>query len=223
MRGVGMVAVLLGVLMQASTSAQVLDQSNQPDPATFVAGVQMTDNYFISVAQTFTVGVTGKLAKLEFPIYRTQGTQDFSVNIVATENGVPRSEAVAILASAVIPSASVPQQSPSAPWLSVDFNNAGLQVYSGELLAFTVDLESPSVNPSQYFLVGSDPIGSDNYAGGQYFFENSDTRGVYIPAVDPNDAEDLSFREYVTPEPGTPLLSGVCCVLLCRRRRLARA
>lgn len=195
-----------------AAAAPVVDQSfattDDPDHNTGL-GIVST-----SLGQSFTVGLTGTLAGVEFSIFKFRGTTgDLTVDIRSVTGAGPSASAGSALATASVANAAIVFES-SSPYaystIYVDFSAAGLHVMAGDILSFV--LSSPI---SEQFAVQTDYL--DAYAGGERWSQDGD--GNPFSA---NSSADLSFRTFVSvPEPGTTTLLGLSLAGLVafRRRR----
>ena len=135
-------------------------------------------------AQTFTVGVSGTLTRVDVLVAQQFGIQPQSldVTIFSTSGGAPH---VPITAAFHIPASSVPLVShPSSfdsyAYLSASFS---LPVTAGDVLAIVV-----STGPnSQYYWAG---VFGGGYPGGQLYSTNSTTWG-------PRGSQDQAFRTFI--------------------------
>jgi hypothetical protein len=206
-------ALALGFAAPASATV-VIDQNfvttDHPDNGT---GLGITTT---SLGQTFTVGVTGKLAAVEFNILKFSGmTGDVTVDIRSLAGGAPDSLASNALASATVANGDIATYGPSPyAWTTilVDFSAANIMVTAGDMLSFV--LSSPI---GQEFGVQTDY--TDGYAGGSRWSQNGDGN-----AFDELADADLAFNTYVDlPEPGTLAVFGLglAGLAFARRRKAA--
>ncbi|WP_435021877.1 PEP-CTERM sorting domain-containing protein [Tundrisphaera sp. TA3] len=213
-------ALFLALAASAPGKADfVLDQSNVITSRTFDIAVVSTQ----SVAQTFTVGVQGILARVDLQIAQSQGTTgDLLFSIRTTAGGAPNPDEVQSLFQVTIPLSSVPfDNSGIDPFTSIDISSAGIAVTPGQVLALSLSRTGPGTPP---WVLWQTSAGS--YSGGN-IYTRSGTAGAW--GIPPELATlDTGFRTYVTtaavPEPGslalcvTAGLMGLGAVRLRRRR-----
>jgi hypothetical protein len=181
-------------------AAIVLDQDNFPVATSpLETGLSSPDNSFRR-AQTFTVGVSGTLAKIGVVI---RGNASVALRILGTSGGIPLStslgEATANAAGA-------------GALTFFDLVALDLEVVAGDVLAF---------EPVQLDGWGSSHFPS-SYAGGQLHYINTRS-GIVDWRATPN--HDFGFETYVSivdvPAPGALMLfaGSLALLALCRRRR----
>lgn len=203
---ISMNAVVAAFAMLVATGAAavpVLDQDNSS--ATVIGAGAGSLGTTFGRAQTFTVGVAGDLAAIEFQLGNVNDTPS-RIDILATSGGVPTG------GSPVDPSVlgTVFGGTNNAGWASFDVLSLGLSVAVGDVLAFKV-------------WEGHVLAADTSYAGGNAFFFNT---GANIDDWATQSSE-LLFRTYVeeaapaVPLPaGLPLLlSGVAALAITRKRR----
>lgn len=191
--------IALGSAVPAS--AAVLDQNfattDDPNHSTGV-GIVTT-----SLAQTFTVGVTGTLAAVEFRILKFFGTTgDLTVDIRPLVGGAPDPDAADALGTATVSNGDIGAFG-AVPYawstILVDFSAANIAVAAGDMLAFV--LSSPI---GEKFGVQTDY--TDAYPGGSRWWQYGDGNAFSESAY-----ADLAFRTFVNasvPEPaGLALLA----------------
>ncbi len=192
-------AVLFG--FSAPLSAAIIDQNfattDDPNHGTGL-GIVTT-----GLAQTFTVGVTGTLASVEFNILKMSGTTgDLSVDIRSLVGGVPDSLMANALATSTISNSLINTYGGSIySWttISVDVSAANIAVASGDMFAFV--LNSPL---GEEFGIQTDYTNA--YAGGQRYSQNGD--GTSFGGL---SSADLAFKTTVisVPEPSVITLFGL--------------
>jgi hypothetical protein len=199
-------------------AAPILDQS-------FEAMSSPLNGHIISSTQTpamtFTVGITGTLTRVDVEVARstTVPSSDLLLELRSTlPGGGPSSE---VLASVVIPAASVPT---AFSFLPVDLTSANPQVTQGDLLAIVLQTSAPpsggGINPYAWELDSGYPRGSS------WIRPSGSTNFVSLDPI------DYGFRTFVepaqaapVPEPSSFVLLGTAVGLLSywRRRRALRA
>lgn len=212
----------------ASQTAPILDQ--EFDPATYNSiwrfGVIGEANY--ALAQTFTVGVSGYLDRIDAVIARepSDGQGILTFNLYNTDgSGAPLS--AASLAVLSVDLSTLPTWDlvtggytrGSVAWTSFDISSFNVLVQPGDLLAIGFDLSPTAQSDPVVDWLGrfTDPL----YSGGQTF--DSEIDG---PWQLPNSfTHDGAFRTYVdqaaVPEPSTILLlgSGVAGLIALKQRK----
>ncbi len=118
---------------------EVLDQEYDPQGAIGLSSGVSAD---IPKAQTFTVGVSGVLSRVE--LYMEQvanlGTLLFDVRDT-TPIGTPIEDDTQVLVSVAVPVASLPTR---RQFVSFDVSSAGIQVERGDLLAIALSFGTPA-------------------------------------------------------------------------------
>lgn len=176
--------LLVTGVAQAAQIEEVLDQQHAP-VGDFPTSAVANDRTQI---QTFTVGITGTLTRIEVEVSReTDTVDDLVLSLWTTDaSGLPDE----LLATASVPASAVELHHPS--FVSFDLSSAGVSVTAGDLLAITLDSDAPN-NPDTLF--------AERYAweyGGFYPFGNAYTQiGTTISA----QFEDFHFKTYVEPAP----------------------
>ena len=210
-------AVVLAVGFAAPASAAViLDQNfvTTDDPNNNTAlGIVTT-----SLAQTFTVGISGKLDSIVIQVLQDPATTgDLIGDIRALTGSAPASLASSALASVTVANGGIGTigSTPYA-WTSilVDVSAANIMVTSGDMLSFV--LSSPI---GEVFFAQTDYTNA--YAGGSRWSQDGDGTPFSELA-----SADLAFKTYVDtelPEPATLVIFGVGLAGLgyVRRRRSA--
>ena len=190
MRRLMVVALVAGGLATTGLAEVVLDQSFEAQTGTFSA---VNDTY--SKAQTFTVGTSGCLERVELCLYRNTQSYALVVDVRPASGSGPELDDGSALATASIPVYALPYR--EAVWYSVDLSAAQVQVQAGQMLAVTLRSDTAGGYGWEY--------GSNGYAGGQGYVLDRDEP---VPAW-ADSTHDHSFRTYVTiPEP-----TGMLCLL----------
>ncbi|APZ92128.1 hypothetical protein Fuma_01733 [Fuerstiella marisgermanici] len=218
------VACLFSVLLAPCTFdvavADIIDQSNLVPNASFriaIADVQ-------SVAQTFEVGVTGVLSRIDLQISKnTLAEGDLLFSIRNTLAGIPDPLESNSLFQTTITLDSIPEingGSGPTPVTSIDVSSAAIAVFDGEIFSYSL---SRSGGP-----FGSPPWATSATNNGVYSNGSIYTRPGTVAAWSPaSTGDDLGFQTHVTastvPEPGSfvvlSLIGVSCCVRRCRQTR----
>lgn len=174
------ILILIGLCMPiAVLHAQVrLDQSNTAS-LTPIADVGEGGVLGSVRGQSFTVGVGGKLTRIEFYMANRWGSPDTDPIQVRLLAGETDSTATAI-ATAVIPFTAVPQVNPE--FVGADFSGSNLTVQAGEIYTVWLSSNAPYLNHATWF-------GNEEYARGRGFAFGT-TSGT-------NPMIDFGFRTYV--------------------------
>lgn len=159
------------------------DANGMPDP----------DGTFFDFqdAQTFTVGVSGRLAQIKVPLINLQeATLDVTMQIVAVVDGVPDEThslgEVAIPASAI--STNFADFGNPAAWATFDLTGLEIDVVEGQSLAFIV--RSASTSPYLY-----NPESTLGYANGAGYRRNRAATTTWT-----NNENDFGFQTFVIPD-----------------------
>ncbi|HEX4143778.1 MAG TPA: PEP-CTERM sorting domain-containing protein [Pirellulales bacterium] len=187
-----LLTALAAVVPLSAAKASVLDQSDIAG----MAGVSADG----SLAQTFTVGITGTLSSVELKMDLFGNSAEC---MIATTNaeGVPTNT---ILGEASYPSGN---DAFGGQWIPFNFS-PGIPVHVGELLAIEV--------PSAGISWGADA--GATYAGGAEYWYTFSEWG-------PGGSYDMNFQTFVIPAPEPSslvlLVGGAAGLLLAARRRKA--
>jgi hypothetical protein len=212
---------LLSVVLAAVTGsahASVLDQSYVPsgDVPPLSADVGTNGIGKVEIAQTFDVGLSGRLAAADLFLSGYEH-ENLSLEIRRTlPNGLPSEAPDALLGAAIT--------TPSGPlfpyhFVSFDFNGQGPMVTAGEHLALVLKVPGTSK-----FSWGGDS--TNPYAGGSAADRSAYSLDQWAQTAGPQN--DLGFMTYVepVPEPSTlsiVLVGGLGVIVAARRRKLAGA
>jgi hypothetical protein len=167
------------LLATAVAAQEVLDQSYVP--AALTNGLEITSAQ--PVTQTFTVGFTGLLTRIEIARiaqHRGTPTQPLQVDIVTTAGGVPTTNVLATIAvqPSSVPSAIGPVQVDLLPFV--------LHVQQGTVLGIAL---SSTALPGTQTYAWSGEAPNSTYANGQVFIQGT----TALPAW------DLAFQTWVVP------------------------
>jgi len=179
------------LLARPATAATIaFDQGFDPGTTVNFGGGVGGDDY--EVAQTFTVGLTGTLARLDLFINATVIAGDLFVKLLPTVGGVPVQSTALNLLSVTIPYGAVPIDPPNpTAFYSLDLSAFGFVVTAGDVLAIMLS------GTGNYGFGGQN---NDPYAAGQFYERRtSQTLAWSVPTVAP--LADLAFRTYVDVEP----------------------
>jgi hypothetical protein len=139
------------------------------------------------LAQTFTVGITGVLTRIDVELRRDAGVHDVLLDVRPTTGGIPVESDAAALVSVVIPSASIPTD---FAFMSADVSSASIQVSVGDVLAIV--LRAPADGgPLSYTWRGTGQ--NFEYPAGTNFFRVAPSLN-WSPLFG-----DLGFRTFVAP------------------------
>jgi hypothetical protein len=176
-------------LVSATPSAAAVQQLDQYYDGPTGLGADVSFRYR---AQTFTVGLTGQLTRIEANVW---GTGSSVFEIWNTTAGVPATIPGTPLASGTI-------NFNGNGFFGVDISPANLHVNSGDVLAI-VQIGANVTSTAQW--QGQDP---GPYTGGTAFTTLSgDPSGAWVPLT-----FDFGFKTFVTvPEPGSALLLLAAC------------
>jgi len=206
----------------------VLDQSNVVSSANAQDDYGITGTTFIqSLAETFTVGVAGKLSQVGFQVYHnTNATGALIFQILSTSGGNPNPDSIAPLFQTTVPLASTPTiNSPEVPFTLIDVSAAGIIVTPGQVLTIALKNPTGSAIPP-WTLWRSGPA---TYTGGALYIQQQSDAPNWRALVNNGTVQDLGFQTFVTaavPEPGSVALlvgMGVSGAgFLARRRKQVR-
>lgn len=170
------------------------------------------------LAQTFTVGVSGLLDRVEVRANPTQKIGDLLVEIQNTDaQGKPILTGPSVLAAASVPLTDLPDQGFGA----IDFSQSNFTMHEGDVLALVMRRDRGG-DGSQFGVAwyGGLTAKNQDYPGGAAWgvFGQSD----WIRSAN-GRTSDYGFRTYVTPlpDPAGGALFLAACGWLLRRRQAA--
>lgn len=212
------------VASTTSAHAQTLDQSNLIPSATSVVDAAIVTGQ--QLAQTFTVGLTGVLARVDLPLYKNAAaTGDITLAIRTAPGGIPNSDNAQSLFETVIPLSSLPTHEfgpDTLPLTPINVSAGNIAVIPGQVLSISLSRTGAGSPPWAIWRYSVD----DTYSGGDGFLRSGDSDAwTSIPV-----AGDAGFQTYVTtaasaaPEPGTLALLALGSLPMVGvvRRRCAR-
>jgi hypothetical protein len=210
---------MVAMLAPAAVAAGVLDQEYVVQPDGY-AGFIDSDG---GRAQTFTVGRTGQLDRLELQVARSSMvSKPLVVEFRRTlPGGVPDFGTSALRASLSLTPTSVPASPVTAfttDFLRVDLGTQAFDVTAGEELAIVLSSTAPdNTGLDWYSWATSNPDATPpapQYRGGEVYWELGPP-GPQMPARN----QDSGFRTFVVPEPTALGLAAGIMLILCRRSR----
>jgi hypothetical protein len=225
------VTTLLG---QAVLGVGVIDQSHVLTSVESQGGVGGSDEQ--DVAQTFRMGMSGRLVQLDFWAFRaaTGAAGDLVFDIRPTTNdGRPVESDAEVLAQLVIPRDSVMPLSSVVPapveplLIQLDLTPFNLYFQTGELVAFSFGNVGGNEISGFAILGDYESLGSQGpYENGQAFRRDNDVlptefrpwESTFLGPI------DFGFRTYVEaiPEPSTLILLAMAALGKLRRRQSPR-
>lgn len=207
-------------LVAGWASAQVVDQRFDPMPVNTLAEVDEV----IDHAQTFTVGVGGRVTALDLLICRGfNTTQPLLVDLRRTFGGVPAesdTDLAVVLASTAVPNASVPIH--GVQWVHVELPGSRAIAEAGDVLALVLRPAEPLVSGDDDGYGWGGNLDGDQYARGTRY-SRSAPLGI---AWESFPRRDMGFATYVditaVPEPDPRILVAVGLLALWGGSRRAR-
>ena len=193
----------------------VLDQSSiPPSPPTLFSGVwnRPTPPMVIDSAQTFTMGVDGRLAQVDvFVASSGYVSTPLTLTVVTTTSGLPNMTPDSVLGTQSVSFSSVPYYYGGFVSFTLP-QTPSLQLHKGDLLGIV--LSDNTLDFGGFYLWDGDSLAT--YQGGAAYVETAGGRWTPTAGV-------LGFKTWVdVPEPSSslvPAVIGSLCVLSGRRRR----
>lgn len=168
-------------------AAILLDQYFTPTPTVY-SGVGEADK-----SQTFTVGLAGTLSRVELLLRDgVQGNVLFDIR--RTSSGLPIESDADILATAVIPTSSLPAD---GGYVSVDIGSFAVSVSPDDVLAIVLRGDFTAVGQ----WLGAT---GDGYSRGQPYWRRADIGVATWTAYPDESLHDLAFRVFVDVEGAPP-------------------
>jgi len=186
--------IFFSSIFNSAASAPILDQiADSP--------LNLTTMPFgsLDIAQTFTVGITGQLTRVDLKIGEFGfGTPEVvHIDIRPTINGVPIEDDNSFFAqTALLPS----EMSGTSIFTEIDFSSANIIVSIGDVLAIALRSDAPPTHPEGNTYVS--PL-TEGYVGGDRFFRGTSSTGTSFPTWTTQSSPDLDlkFRTFVNPIP----------------------
>ena len=205
-----MLSGIPGLALAIST----LDQNFNPYAYSDVMGLQPRIGYNVGnpsqqfeQAQTFKVGITGKLTQVDLYLFRdtTQlkpgfnppaGSLYFGVDIRSTTSGLPGT----VLLHKDIAWTNLVWGSASTPY-QLDLSSPNLMVSRNDVLAITLSASDPS--NTGYFWQGIGNYSGGLYSGGIWYSRTNG--GAWLDPGSSSGTFDMGFRTWVDPNPAVPI------------------
>ncbi len=188
----GLAVLVLLTVASPSPASIILDQSNYANEYNLDVGFTASTAWR---AQTFTVGISGQLARIDVDIYLRQSASGFiQLDLLSTSAGVPTST---VLGNASVLNSSVPNSPDNHAFVTFDLTASNINVTQGEVLAI-------ALSSSNDQLIGG-WLGSTTtqYAGGEHFYNYPTNQNGWVAY---GEDADLYFKTYVNiPEPATSI------------------
>lgn len=212
-----LVGALFCLLAKSALAGLILDQSFIP---TGTLGSSISNQGI--QAQSFTVGVDGKLARVDLYVHLFFAdlgplpADGLTFNLLETDaDGVPLY--ANSLASVSIASSSLPSEANS--FITLDLMGFNLQVFEGDILALS--LESELDRSLSSFLPGYSwgIAPHDPYPGGNLFISH-DFGSTFLATGSPAGTGDVGFRTYISvSEPSIFFVFGLGLMFLVLQRK----
>lgn len=205
----GIVAGLGSLWLLPNAAAAVLDQSFDPRPlrdqwiyhVPFGSNGHGDDDY---AAQTFTVGITGRLVGLALLVGREAEytTTPLQIDILpTTPAGDPIDDHTLALASLTVPASAFGTDPSGLEFAMIDLD-AGLAVNAGDILAIALSVDSTL--GGGYFWEESNPDAgpeTGGYAAGTGYYRSTHAIVFLDTWVPFQGTNDLGFQTFVEPVP----------------------
>jgi len=173
----------------------------------------------VTLGQTFTVGVTGILSRIDLQLSRTSTppTVPLTVELLTTNlDGSPATGPTNILASITLDPLLIRHDPLTTLFTEIELEDQSFAVTSGQMLAIV--LSANTVSPGNRFFWTSTAQNSNSVyePGTAYYFHH-----LFDIGLEPRSLEDRGFRTFVRPipEPSTFILAVIAGVFLAQQRR----
>lgn len=201
-------------------AVEFLDQANSINTS---GGAGLTPVSDLSMrAQTFTVGMSGLLTRVDLQIARLQlGPSNLTTNDLTFQVTRPLSSTVPVgapLFTRTLHPAEVPSTMDPLGWVTFDLSASPIPVASGEVFSLLLSSQQSYFSLAYYEWVVTQAIGVDYYTRGAGWQRNN----VTDPWFNSPPTEDYGFRTYVTPVPEPAAIGVVGLGMLAWRLRSSR-
>lgn len=178
-----------------ASAQEVLDQDGIIEDST--AGFAIQSNQ--TLAQTFTVGVTGMLTSVQLQLGRREATDgSYIVDIYPATDGVPSLDPNAVLYSDMLSVDTLPtlEATEPLPWPVTRFElkPVGINVQKGDELAIVVSRKSISGPPWVVWTTGHSELAGKSWVRSRNALDPADRNWKQLSSA-------LSFATFVTPGP----------------------
>jgi len=207
------IVILVAVSSVATNGTAAVDQEFAPATPNFSAVVGSGNQ--VDWAQTFTVGLSGRLTGLDLRIGRQPTTQQpLLYDLRNTSANAPtESDAGAnVLVSGQLQASEVPTDfelsAPPNVFVHIDLSAAALQVNAGDVLAIVLRSDNPGTAYRWFGVNG--PPSIPRYSGGDSYHRNLAGWNKL------SESGDNAFRTYVSavPEPSCGALMLMSCAMI---------
>jgi hypothetical protein len=211
-----LVAMIHGASIHSFGRAGTLDQAFFVDPPSAANTVSNTQD----LAQTFTVGITGLLDRIDVQVGRdADPTGPLVVQLRKTlPSGFPGDTPADLLAEVTLDESSIPTVTFATTFTQVDLGGQSFPVIAGEVYAIALRSTTTGNSGRRYLWASDSP---DQYAGGRAYVRGILTGGVYQTG----NPVERGFRTYVVPIPEPSALTlalGAVAAVACRLRQRCR-